>query len=98
MTEYHPAKPTTLNDGEARQLIVTELNRNLLVEAAAGTGKTSSMVQRMVELLRSGSCKHIRTMAAVTFTRKAAAELKSRFRIKLEECVQFGGRPSQGYS
>jgi len=84
-----------LPDQAARQLIVTALDRNMLVEAAAGTGKTSSMVQRMVELLRTETCKNIRTMAAVTFTRKAAAELRSRFRIKLEEFVRSETGPAR---
>lgn len=88
MTENQATNEAKLKDKAARELILKVLNRNLLVEAAAGTGKTSSMVQRMVELLRSGTCKNIRSMAAVTFTRKAASELKSRFRIKLEKCVR----------
>ncbi|MGC8657924.1 MAG: UvrD-helicase domain-containing protein [Desulfomonilaceae bacterium] len=88
MTEKSIESVGLLKDQEARNRIINDLAPNLLVEAAAGTGKTSSMVQRMVELLRWGTCKNIRTMAAVTFTRKAAAELKSRFRIKLETCVR----------
>ena len=87
MTDSNAANVTMLKDQATRQSILKALDRNLLVEAAAGTGKTSSMVQRMVELLRTRKCRNIRTMAAVTFTRKAAAELKLRFRIKLEECV-----------
>ncbi|MFH0958902.1 MAG: UvrD-helicase domain-containing protein, partial [Pseudomonadota bacterium] len=86
---------TLLPDQKARQLIVEALDSDILVEAAAGTGKTSSMVGRMVELLRTGKCRNIRTMAAVTFTRKAAAELRSRFRIKLEECVGSESGPSR---
>ncbi|MHC4211302.1 MAG: UvrD-helicase domain-containing protein, partial [Planctomycetota bacterium] len=56
----------------------------MLVEAAAGTGKTTSMVGRMVSLLAEGRCG-VETMAAVTFTRKATAELRSRFQIALEQ-------------
>ncbi|MGQ9536772.1 MAG: UvrD-helicase domain-containing protein [Actinomycetota bacterium] len=72
-------------DAEARRLIATALDRNLLVEAAAGTGKTSAMIDRMLALLRSGSCRHIRHLAAVTFTRKAAAEIRSRFLAAAED-------------
>ncbi len=50
----------------------------LLVEAAAGTGKTTSLVGRMVTLIADGRCE-IGRLAAVTFTRKAAAELRARF-------------------
>ncbi|MFO8058247.1 MAG: UvrD-helicase domain-containing protein [bacterium] len=74
-------------DRDQRDLIVSELGRNLLVEAAAGTGKTTSMIDRMAALLRSGECGSITTLAAVTFTRKAAAELRGKFRVRLEHAV-----------
>src|SRR6516164_9642800 len=70
-------------DQEMRSRILTDLDTTMLVEAAAGTGKTTSMVGRMIALLREGKCR-IETLAAVTFTRKAAAELRDRFRIELE--------------
>ncbi len=95
MAENEAANKTELKDQAARDILVNVLNRNLLVEAAAGTGKTSGMVRRMVELLRSGTIRNMRNMAAVTFTRKAAAELKSRFRIKLEECVRSETGPTR---
>jgi ATP-dependent helicase/nuclease subunit A len=75
-------------DREQRELVVRELDRNILVEAAAGTGKTTSMLERMLALLRTGKCESIRTMVAVTFTRKAAAELRSRFQVALERAVR----------
>jgi len=71
-------------DQEQRQQILQQLDRNVLVEAAAGTGKTTGMVGRMVALLRHGQCQRMSEMAAVTFTRKAAAELRGRFRLELE--------------
>ncbi len=58
----------------------------MLVEAAAGTGKTTSMIGRMVELLANGNCT-IDTLAAVTFTRKAAAEIRGRFQIAIEQAA-----------
>ena len=69
-------------DAENRRRIAGELNKNFLVEAAAGTGKTTSMVDRMVSLVASGTCE-LHKIAAVTFTRKAAAELRERFQAKL---------------
>jgi len=71
-------------DHEARRRIVEELDRTLLVEAGAGTGKTTSMVGRMTALICQGRCL-VGNMAAVTFTRKAAAELRSRFQAELEK-------------
>lgn len=70
-------------DQAQREIIERDLDHTLLVEAAAGTGKTTSMVRRMVNLLAEGKCR-IETLAAVTFTRKAAAELRTRFQIELE--------------
>lgn len=72
-------------DNEQRELILTELDKNLLVEASAGTGKTTSLLGRMISLLAEGKCQHISKMAAVTFTKKAAAELRSRFQVELEQ-------------
>ena len=75
-----------LADGEARRKIVEELDKTFFVEAGAGSGKTKSLVDRMIALLRADKCK-IGTIAAVTFTRKAAAELRGRFQIELERAV-----------
>ncbi|MEF8787879.1 MAG: UvrD-helicase domain-containing protein [Planctomycetota bacterium] len=74
---------TTLPDQCQRDRIATELDSTMLVEAAAGTGKTTSMIERMVALLEAGQCS-VDTLAAVTFTRKAAAEMRSRFQAELE--------------
>ncbi len=63
-----------LPDAEDREKIHTLLDTNLLVEAAAGTGKTTAMVERIVNLAGQGHT----ALAAVTFTRKAAAELRER--------------------
>ena len=41
-------------DQPARDRIATELDTTMLVEAAAGTGKTTAMISRLVALLRAG--------------------------------------------
>jgi ATP-dependent helicase/nuclease subunit A len=87
MTGNRPDLPMPA-DQDQRDRIVNDLGRNVLVEAAAGTGKTTSMVERMVALLAGGTCEEIRTLAAVTFTRKAAAELRARFQVRLERAVR----------
>ena len=71
-------------DEKYRQIILNSLNDSMLVEAGAGSGKTTSLVQRMLALIASGKCT-VDKMVAVTFTRKAAAELKGRFQIALEK-------------
>lgn len=73
-----------LQDAAARERVKTDLRSCLLVEAGAGSGKTSSLVARMASLVREGECR-ISRMAAVTFTRKAAAEMKARFHLELEK-------------
>ncbi len=72
-----------LKDQQARDEIRTCLDDTLMVEAGAGTGKTKSLVDRMASLIAEGKCR-IGSIAAVTFTRKAAGELETRFQNELE--------------
>lgn len=80
-------KPTPLVDAEARHRIRTALDDSLIVEAAAGTGKTSELVARIVNVLASGTAR-VDEILAVTFTEKAAGELKLRLREELERARQ----------
>lgn len=72
-----------IDDAAARRIIQTELGRSLIVEASAGTGKTTEMVGRIVAVLREGLAR-IEQVAAVTFTHKAAGEMKLRLRQGLD--------------
>jgi ATP-dependent helicase/nuclease subunit A len=74
---------TALADQADRNLIRTALDQNMVVEAAAGTGKTTELVNRIVALLAEGKAI-IGGIVAVTFTEKAAGELKLRLRTELE--------------
>ncbi len=69
-------------DQPARTRIGDDLEATLFVEAGAGAGKTSSLVDRIVNLVTSGV--PITGVAAITFTEKAAAELRARVRERLE--------------
>ena len=73
-----------LIDKLERKRIIEDLDQNILVEASAGSGKTSSLIQRMVALIKSGKFK-VDEIAAITFTRKAAIELKERFQQAIEK-------------
>lgn len=75
-------------DAAARQRIETSLDESLLVEAAAGTGKTTVLVKRLVALLASGRTT-VDRIVAVTFTRKAAGELKLRLRQELDRAREL---------
>ncbi len=70
-------------DAAARREIVERLDATMLVEAGAGTGKTRALVDRVVALVARGT--PIERIAAITFTERAAAELRERVRDGLEE-------------
>lgn len=69
-------------DQENRDRVATHHGTSFCVEAGAGTGKTSLMVRRIVDQVLHGTS--ISRIAAITFTEKAAAELKLRVRQELE--------------
>ncbi len=73
-----------LVDQDARDAIRGELDSTLVVEAAAGTGKTTELVARILGLLTSGKGTLASTVA-VTFTEKAAGEMKLRLRTEIEK-------------
>ena len=77
----HAAVPA---DQAVRTRLESEFGTNLLVEAGAGSGKTESLARRMAAGVACGAYD-VDHLAAVTFTRKAAAELRGRFLQKLEE-------------
>jgi len=71
------------DDGAARLAIANDLDTTLVVEAAAGTGKTTELVKRILRVLATGRATMVQ-IVAVTFTEKAAGELKLRLRETLE--------------
>ena len=73
-----------LADQTDRDQIATALDDTLIVEAAAGTGKTTELVRRIVSVIQTGRAE-VTGIVAVTFTEKAAGELKLRLREALEE-------------
>ena len=68
-------------DQADRDLVTHDLASTLFVEAGAGSGKTTALVGRVVNLVLSGV--PIGSIAAITFTEKAAAELRHRIREQL---------------
>jgi ATP-dependent helicase/nuclease subunit A len=77
---------------ENRELIARALDQTLIVEAAAGTGKTTELVGRIVALLQNRRAT-IGQIVAVTFSEKAAGELKLRLREELEVARSKPGTP-----
>ena len=78
-----------LDDRDARHAIADDLDSTLVVEAAAGTGKTTELVRRIVRVLATGKAG-VADLVAVTFTEKAAGELKLRLRQELERRMRDG--------
>ncbi len=76
-------------DEGARRRFTTEFGTTFLVEAGAGTGKTTLLVARLLSMLASGAA-HARMLVAVTFTERAAAELEIRIRQAVETAVVRG--------
>jgi ATP-dependent exoDNAse (exonuclease V) beta subunit len=72
-----------LADADARRRILNDFGTTLFVEAAAGTGKTTALVGRIVGLICDG-ISTLDRIVAVTFTEKAAGEMKLRLRAEIE--------------
>jgi ATP-dependent helicase/nuclease subunit A len=89
-----PSRDIRQEDRSARERIRHSLAESLLVEASAGTGKTTELIARIVAVLASGATT-IDHMVAVTFTNKAAGELKLRLRQDLDLARQHATEPSQ---
>jgi len=81
-------------DAGARARIERDLETNLFVEAGAGSGKTESLVRRVCELFAQGAAAP-GEVAVITFTRRAAAELRERVQVRLEEAVRSEADPER---
>ena len=75
-----------MNYTAAQQDAISSRGENLLISAAAGSGKTRVLVDRIVDMIK---CDHIslNQMLIVTFTNAAAGEMKARLRKSLQEAV-----------
>ncbi|PYR58674.1 MAG: ATP-dependent deoxyribonuclease subunit A [Acidobacteria bacterium] len=92
MTALTESLPT---DADARRAITDDLDDTLVVEAAAGTGKTTELINRILSVLASGRAT-MTEIVAVTFTEKAAGELKLRLREELERARGSTEKPEVG--
>jgi len=82
-------------DKAERRLAETTFDRNVVVVAGAGTGKTTLLVNRLVHLLmREPHPVGITKLVALTFTNKAATEMKIRLRERLAALLESGASAS----
>ncbi|HEU5248728.1 MAG TPA: UvrD-helicase domain-containing protein [Thermoanaerobaculia bacterium] len=76
---------TSAPDAENRLRIIRETGRSILVEASAGTGKTYTLIEAILyRVFESSPPLSLSKTAALTFTEKAAGEMKIRLRRALE--------------
>ncbi|HBP88131.1 MAG TPA: hypothetical protein DD706_10600, partial [Nitrospiraceae bacterium] len=90
-----------LPDADARLIAETTFDRNVVVLAGAGTGKTTLLVNRLIHgLLREPHPLRLTDMLALTFTNKAANEMKTRLRDRLHgllaDCDAEAGNGGSG--
>ena len=78
-------------DADARRIAV-DPSQNVVLEASAGTGKTRVLVERYVNLLLAGV--EPERILAITFTRKAAAEMRQRIIERLKEASRTSQLPA----
>ena len=70
---------------EQQQRAVETIDRNVLVSAGAGSGKTMVLIERYIEVLSQHPDATISDIVAVTFTRKAADEMRNRLKARLKQ-------------
>jgi ATP-dependent helicase/nuclease subunit A len=89
----------SIPDAEARRLAETTFDRNIVVAAGAGTGKTTLLVNRFVHvLMRDPAPVEVTRVVALTFTNKAATEMKVRLRERLLALLHPGACGGDGDS
>lgn len=74
-----------------QQAVITSTARDILVEAGAGSGKTTTMVERYIDLVRNRGFEP-REILAFTFTDKAAGELREKVRKARQELARDQGQ------
>ncbi len=72
------------SDQAVRDRLLSELDTSFFLQAGAGAGKTRILVDRVVELVRRDHAQ-LRNIVAITFTEKAAGELRARIRTALSK-------------
>ena len=79
---------------EKQQQVIDSRNRNLLVSAAAGSGKTAVLVERIISMISEGTHPlNIDQLLVMTFTNAAASEMRERIGAAVEKKLKELPRP-----
>ncbi|MDZ4833606.1 MAG: UvrD-helicase domain-containing protein [Candidatus Melainabacteria bacterium] len=73
---------------EQQLAAVFSVDKNVLVSAGAGSGKTHVLVERYIEILRNDPALTVDGIIAVTFTRKAAGEMRTRLKTRFRKLTE----------
>ncbi len=87
MKKMSTVPPKTANDRftDDQWQAIYQTGDNLLIAASAGSGKTTVLVQRIIEKIKNGV--NVDELLVVTFTESAASEMKDRIRVAIQEAV-----------
>lgn len=78
---------------KAQELAITTIDKNIAINAGAGTGKTKVLTERYINILENGTLpdnREIESIVAITFTKKATQEMKERIRDEIKSKFHMG--------
>ena len=79
---------------------IESIDRNVAVNAGAGTGKTKVLTERFIYILENGNLeinKEVESIVAITFTKKATQEMVERIRREIRNNFSNGDKWSRFY-
>lgn len=84
-----------MKNTEQQEQAITTIDKNIAVNAGAGTGKTKVLTERYVYILENGKLekgKEVESIVAITFTKKATQEMKERIREEIKDRFPLGNK------
>lgn len=80
-----PPKPDSVSFTDTQWRAIFDEGKNLLVSASAGSGKTTVLVERVIEKIKAGT--NVDALLVVTFTNAAAKEMKDRIQAAVQKAI-----------